>query len=268
MTYAVEKCFTDPIDRMESALLSMPQSQIETVHTFLPGIYERKIIVPPWTVLTGAEHRTPYRVRLDAGRIAVNTDDGIVVLEAPAEMEAPAGVRRVGRVFDEWVHWVDIYANPDDCTDIEMLESRLYVVPEVGLGDTRAKALIERDRQDYRLFLTEHRLTDERMLKIGSITHDLVIMPRDHGVEFRRSPIDGIGMFATRSFAPEDVICPGRIGGRRTPAGRFVNHSREPNAKPVDVGGDIYAVAVRPIHIGDEITIDYRESMRVNPLGD
>jgi hypothetical protein len=39
------------------------------------------------------------------------------------------------------VVWVDIYDNPDDCKDIEVLEERLYVVPECGLLDNRLKLI-------------------------------------------------------------------------------------------------------------------------------
>jgi hypothetical protein len=134
------------IKALQNELLKMPQADIITTHTFLPGVYERAITIPAWVVLTGAEHKTPYRVRLEKGKIAVNTDNGVKVLVAPFEFEASAGMQRAGRVFDEEVVWVDVYDNPDDCTDLAILEDRLYVVPEYGLADSRSeeqKAKIE-----------------------------------------------------------------------------------------------------------------------------
>jgi hypothetical protein len=125
---------------LQDELFKMPQADIVTEHTFLPGVYERKIVVPPWTVLTGAEHKVAYRVRLEKGTIAVTTEDGVKTLTGPREFEAPAGTQRAGRVFDDEVIWVDIYDNPDDCTDVATLEDRLYVVPEWGLGDSRTEA--------------------------------------------------------------------------------------------------------------------------------
>ena len=130
---------------LQDELLKMPQANIVTIHTFLPNTYERKIIVPPGVILTGAEHKIPYRVRLEKGTIAVTTDDGVKVLTAPCEFLAPAGTQRAGWVFDEEVIWVDVYDNVDNCTDIPTLEDRLYVVNELGLGDSRTdeqKALI------------------------------------------------------------------------------------------------------------------------------
>lgn len=123
--------------KMQDELLGMQQADIVTTHKFLPGVYERTITIPPWTVLTGAAHKTAYRVRLDRGVIAVNTDAGVRVLVAPVEFDVPAGFQRAGRVFDEEVVWTDIYSNPDDCRDIDVLEHRLYDVPACGLGEHR-----------------------------------------------------------------------------------------------------------------------------------
>jgi len=127
----------DAVVRLQTALLKMNQADIVTTHKFLPGVYERTITIPPWTVLTGAAHKTAYRVRLEKGVIAVNTDDGVKVLVAPCEFDVDAGFQRAGRVFEEEVVWTDIYANPDNCRNIDELENRLYEVPECGLGDSR-----------------------------------------------------------------------------------------------------------------------------------
>lgn len=132
---------TDKIDALTSALLEMPQAEIVTDHTFLPSVYERKITVPPSCILTGAPHKTNYKVRLEKGTIAVNIGDKVKTLTAPLEFDACAGEQRVGWVFDEEVIWVDIYDNPDNCKDIEALEKRLYVVPECGLLDNRLKLI-------------------------------------------------------------------------------------------------------------------------------
>jgi hypothetical protein len=131
----------EKIVALQDVLLEMPQADIVTTHTFKPNVYERKITVPKWTVLTGAAHKTPYKVRLEKGTIAVNVGLEVKVLTAPCEFDACAGEQRVGRVFDEEVIWVDIYENPDNCNDISVLEDRLYVVPACGLGENRVKQL-------------------------------------------------------------------------------------------------------------------------------
>ena len=89
-------------------------------------------------------------------------------------------------------------------------------------------------------------------------------MPDGHFVELRESRIHGQGLFVTKPYAAGDFICPGRLNGKRTPAGRFINHSPFSNIEPVDIDGDIYAVATREIPAGAELLVDYRASMRVN----
>jgi hypothetical protein len=129
----------EKIVRLQDELLKMEQADIVTEHHFLDKVYERTITVPPWTILTGAAHKTNYKVQLKKGKIAVNIGKEIKILEAPFEFDAQAGEQRVGRVFEEEVIWTDIYENPDDCNDILTLEDRLYVVPECGLGENRDK---------------------------------------------------------------------------------------------------------------------------------
>jgi hypothetical protein len=252
----------DKVLALQDELLKLPQANIITEHIFKPRVYERKITIPPWTVLTGAEHLTDYRVRLEAGTIAVNTEDGVKVLTGPLEFDAKAGMQRAGRVFEDEVVWVDVYPNPDDCTDLPTLEARLYVVPECGLADSRTE--VQKAKIDYGAFLYQMGMSQDEMDKIVHIEYDLMEMPNGVFAELRESPIHGKGLFATKDFEAGEVVCPGRLDGKRTPAGRFINHSPSPNIVPKKVGDDIYAIAARKIHTGDELLVDYRASMRVN----
>lgn len=263
----VEKAITTDVMQqkvinLQTELLKLPQANIVTEHIFLPNVYERKITIPAWVVLTGAEHKTPYRVRLEKGTIAVNTDDGIKVLTAPCEFNAPAGVQRAGRVFQDAVIWVDIYDNPDNCTDVSVLENRLYVVPDCGLGDSRTD--IQKARLDYGVFLHQLGMTQPEIDSIVHIESDLMDMPEGVDLELRDSLIHGKGLFALRDFEIGEMVCPGRLNGKRTPGGRYINHSFNSNIKPEKVGADIYAIATRKINANDELLVDYRASMRVN----
>jgi hypothetical protein len=252
----------DKVVALQDELLKLPQANIITEHIFKPGVYERKITIPPWTVLTGAEHLTDYRVRLEAGTIAVNTEDGVKVLTGPLEFDVKAGMQRAGRVFEDEVVWVDVYPNLDDCTDLLTLEARLYVVPECGLADSRTE--VQKAKIDYGAFLYQMGMSQDEMDKIVHIEYDLMEMPNGVFAELRESLIHGKGLFATKDFEAGEVVCPGRLDGKRTPAGRFINHSPSPNIVPKKVGDDIYAIAARKIHTGDELLVDYRASMRVN----
>lgn len=249
---------------LQDELLQMPQADIVTTHTFLPGVYERKITVPPWTVLTGAAHKTDYRVRLEKGTIAVNVGTEVKVLTAPCEFDAKAGEQRAGRVFEEEVVWVDVYDNPDDCQELSVIEDRLYVVPECGLGDTRRRLAIESAQTDYQLFLEQLGVDQDTMDAIVTIESDLIDMPEGHDVELKESPVHGLGMFATRHFFAGEVICPGRLDGKRTPAGRYINHSQDANVMPYKFGDDLYVIALKDVGVGNELFIDYRDAMSIN----
>jgi len=261
-TFNLSVITADKVVALQNELLKMPQVDIVTEHIFLPAIYERKITIPPWTVLTGAAHKTDYKVRLEKGTIAVNTDDGVKVLIGPVEFDAKAGLQRAGRVFDDEVVWVDIYPNKDNCQDMLTLENRLYEVPECGLADSRTDN--QRAQIDYGLFLHQIGMNQTEMNKIVQIESDLMDMPEGVFVETRSSPIHGKGLFATKTFDVGEVVCPGRLGGKRTPGGRYINHACNANVLPVKVGDDIYAVALRKIQLDDELLVDYRASMRVN----
>jgi len=252
------------IENLQTELLKMPQADIVTEHVFYPGFYERKITIPAWTVLTGAAHKTDYKIRLEKGTIAVNVGEKVTIMTAPYEFEAKAGEQRVGRVFEEEVVWVDVYANPDDCQDLTVLEERLYVVPNCGLGENRVALQINNAKADYKLFLDQIGLNEVEIDKIVTNEADVIDMPDGYFVELKDSKIHGKGLFATKNFKLGEIVCPGRLAGKRTPGGRFINHSYDSNIMPIKVGDDIYAMANRDIYENEELLVDYRSSMRVN----
>ena len=254
----------EKVERLQEELLKMPQADVQYLHSFEPGKYIRTMIAPPWTVIVGAEHKTPYKVRLEKGSIAVNIDEEIHLLTAPLEMDAPAGIKRVGQVFEDELVWVDIYDNPDDCTDIATIEERLYVIPECGLMSNRVPKQLQEVKDDYALFLKEMKLNQVEMDKILAITHDLMDMPKEFFTELRPSKIEGTGLFATKSFKMWEVVCPCRLDGKRTPGGRFVNHSHKNNLMPIKIGEDIYAIASQDIYANEELLLNYRDMMFVN----
>lgn len=103
-------------------------------------------------------------------------------------------------------------------------------------------------------------------------------------IEARSSVIEGLGIFATTAFIPGDVIAAVHVVREVTaetpirpelgeriehcayPDGktvliafpeRHVNHSCDPNAFEKFEGQRSFFVALRPINMGEEITIDY-----------
>ncbi len=53
---------------------------------------------------------------------------------------------------------------------------------------------------------------------------------------------------------------PGRINGKRTPAGQYMNHSTNANVAPEKVGEDMNVIALRDIYQGEELLVNYRHA--------
>lgn len=122
------------------------------------------------------------------------------------------------------------------------------------------------DREDYDRFLVEYGFTQEFIDPIVKNTADQVPMPEGFDkLVLRPSPIHGLGMFATCDMEEGELLAPVRVNDMRTPAGRYTNHSGQPNAVFVALeNSDLDLVAVRAIQAGEEVTIDYRQAGRVN----
>lgn len=105
-------------------------------------------------------------------------------------------------------------------------------------------------------------------------------------LEIRASPIHGLGGFATVEIAPGRLVLEymgeriDKAESRRRCAesnqfifylddyldldgnfpenpARFLNHSCAPNCEAQCIAGQIWIVAIKPIHVGDEITFNY-----------
>jgi hypothetical protein len=126
---------------LEAALLEAPQTDCPVVHHYAPGVYVREMHVPPFTVLTGAVHKTEHLAMLVKGRIEVLTEDGLQVLEAPCTLLSRPGIKRVGRTFEEGAVWSTVHANPDDCRDMDVIVERLCTSKNSELLGNRLAAL-------------------------------------------------------------------------------------------------------------------------------
>lgn len=110
---------------LEAAMLMLEQRDCPVEHEFTPGQYLRRMRVPPWTAIVGAEHTTEHLVRLEQGAIEVLTEEGLVFMRAPCEFVSKPGLKRVGRTFEDGAVWSTIHENPDDCRDLDVIVPRI-----------------------------------------------------------------------------------------------------------------------------------------------
>jgi len=258
----------------EEIMLDMPQADCPVVHRFGDGIYIREVTMPAGVLAIGHIQKFAQNNFLLQGKIAMLGDKGVKVLEAPLFFVGDPG-RKIGFVM-ETVVWQNIWAT--DETDIDKLEA-MYMdksaanVLKAEEIDAIEYAMREEDRADYDAVIEASPFTHDEVKTQVENQEDRVEMPVEWAsvITQRNSNIHGKGMFLTWPVEKDSVLGPARLGGMRTPLGRYVNHSKTPNAYPqVMDNGDIYFVANRDIagcqggSNGEEITIDYRDALRLS----
>ncbi len=261
---------TQQIEVFEQEAAQHPQMHCPVRHYLAGGIYAREITIPAGICLTGAVHRHEHLCTVSQGRLLVTTNEGVQELAAPATIISKPGAKRAGYALETTV-WTT-YHLVGDRTDLdEITKEILECTREELLGgenniQTKTLRLLE-DRRDYQKFLREYGLTDERVKAISHNRSDHVDVKLS-GVEIKASPIEGMGMFATRAYIPGSQIIAARIGTCRTLAGRLINHSCKANVVFVPLAdGSLMVTAIRQIKRGEELTVDYRQVLSVNDIG-
>lgn len=260
------------LDAVEREFLAQKQVDCPVTHRFGPGVYIREVLLPAGAYIVGHRHKTPHLNIMLTGRLGLLNDDGSeTILEAPQTFVAQPG-RKVAYIYED-VIWQNVHATNE--TDVEKLEdmfldkSPAYLEHMAALA--RPSGNYSEDNEDFEAALADLGLNALTVRQISENLDDQTPFPQgDYKVAVGPSPIEGKGLFATGAIAANELIAPARIAGLRTPAGRYTNHSRTPNAEMVLAdSGDIYLFSLRPIHgcrggeLGEEITIDYRQTLRL-----
>lgn len=123
--------------------------------------------------------------------------------------------------------------------------------------------------EDYHNFLDEYGLNESFVRKLSESSVDQIPMPEGfENIYVSESKINGLGLFSFADVKAGYLLCPARINGFRTPAGRYTNHSPTPNAIFTAMEGDnLSLLAIKNIAADEEITIDYRQAMEINGAG-
>lgn len=130
------------IEALEQHLVELPQVEIPVVHRFAAGLYAREITIPVDTVMTGKVHRAEHVSIMLSGDMTVLTEEGMRRITGPHVFISPPGTKRVGYAHAE-TRWVTVHTNPDDTTDIELIESRLVEPWSIAAVLERAADLLE-----------------------------------------------------------------------------------------------------------------------------
>lgn len=259
---------------LEKEMLDMPQADCPVAHHFGPGIYIREVTLPAGIFAVGHAQRFDHLNIMLTGKVAIVDDGKVRVLEAPMIFTGKPG-RKVGYVIETCV-WQNVYATEE--TDIDALEAYYLDKSENWKAYDKEQssiiyALNQPDRDDFERVLKDFGFDAETVRQQSEDESDQIDMPVAFKAvaQVRDSNIEGKGLFLSWHTMSGQIIAPARISGKRTPAGRYVNHSMNPNCKYVaDENGDIYLMSLRDIDgckgggCGEELTVDYRQALILN----
>jgi hypothetical protein len=260
------------IAELEVKMLKYEQANCPVIHRFGPGLYIREVHLPAGALAIGHHQKYEHMNFFLQGRVTMLNDDGTnSELTAPMIFTARPG-RKVGYIHEDVV-WLNVY--PTTETDVETLESTYLDKSDSWKENKKLQDMIRAgnylsDNSDYKKLLADFGFTEKEARQQSEDEADQIPMPfGDYKILISDSCIEGKGVFASADIETGEVIGPARIEGKRTPIGRYVNHSIQPNAKMINSNGDIYLIAVSEIHgckgglPGDEITTDYRNSLKL-----
>jgi hypothetical protein len=93
-------------------------------HLFAPGAYGRQITVPKDHWVIGKIHKHSHLNFLMRGRVAVLTEDGLMVMEAPFSFVSRVGAKRLVLALEETV-WAEVIAKDySEVPEIEMNKTK------------------------------------------------------------------------------------------------------------------------------------------------
>ena len=127
------------IERLEGAMLALPQVDCPIDHFFASGVYVRQMTAPAGTLIVGHEHKTEHVCILLKGSMTIATPEGVKTVSAPLTFIATPG-RKVAIVLEDIV-FQNIHATNE--TDLDKIEAQL-VVKSDAYNETHA--LLERLR--------------------------------------------------------------------------------------------------------------------------
>jgi hypothetical protein len=116
----------DKVRRLEAALLTMPQIDLQTTHALSGGVYARTVFIPAGTVVTGATHKKDHICIID-GDVETILDGETQRITGRVILNGQAGVKRAVYAHDDTL-WTTVCQTA--LHDIADIEAELVEEPE------------------------------------------------------------------------------------------------------------------------------------------
>jgi quercetin dioxygenase-like cupin family protein len=117
----------EQVERLQGEMLSMPQAELTTEHSFSPGMYMRKVFRPAGTLIVGKVHKEPHFFLCAKGEIIAWTENGMRRLQAGDVVESKPGTKRVTLAVTDAI---GITIHRTDKTDLDEIEAEL-IEPDI-----------------------------------------------------------------------------------------------------------------------------------------
>lgn len=254
------KAQREAIEQLQSIMLQQPQVEIPTQQLIHAGMYARAATAKAGTLLIGQIYKFDHIEVMVKGAAVVTTDNGqSVTLEGFNILPAMTGKKRAVYILEDTT-WVTFHVVGDTGS---MSGDQVQDMITAESFDELDNFYAEVNRADYFAFLKSVGITEDqvRAESDNESDYDGSLDLKIFDLSIGCSKIEGKGLFALKSFEVGDLIMPARINGKRTQAGRFINHAVRPNSGFAFNGGDLYCVALKPVSNGEEITVNYRDTM-------
>jgi len=113
-------------------------------HLFLEGLYVREILMSADTYLIGRVHKEGHVLELIYGALEVFTEEGVTLHKAPDGMQTTPGFQIVLHTLTPCLAR-SVHQNPDNCHDIDLLETKIAEpsAPVLERGRQLAQELLE-----------------------------------------------------------------------------------------------------------------------------
>ena len=231
--------FEQVIKNMPSAFDECPYP---IFHSFADGMYTREIHINKGDLVVGAIHQNDYFVNVLNGHLWVVSEFGSREIIAPCSFVAKAGVKHIVFTLEDTV-WSDTHKT--NKTSIDEAEKEIFAGSYEEFD--RGKKIHEV------LGLPED---DEALINYKK--HDDIIKQPESFIVIKQSKIDGLGIFAKRDIDKGEKIT-ARIKFSRTYAGRYVNHSDEPNSEAITEDDKGFFFVTKRINKNSELTVNYSD---------
>ena len=110
----------DKAERLEQAMLTLPQIDCPVRWLFASGMCAREIRIPTGVTIVGAVHRMDNIAELSQGRLLLVTDGEAIELVAPCKVVVIAGAKTAVTTLDDVV-WTNYLPNPSNEQDPDKL---------------------------------------------------------------------------------------------------------------------------------------------------